>query len=284
MKMIKIRKTLGTVLLSKLIVFGCFASPIDEIAAPVSNPVNFEDPRIESNIKPLFVHHEIDNKFATTGGQVDIYALQLRYAVTDRLALIATKDGFVNFRPNSLLAKDKGFANVAGGVKYLFYKCENTIATAGLRYEAPVGEHEVLQGNGDGIINPFVSAATVMGPINLIGYTGYRGAIDSSDSSFLDASLHADTKIGAFSPLVELNLFHVVSAGDRLPIEDEGQDFFNLGSSLSDGETMLTAAAGARYAITKSTSFGAAYEIPLINTSGSYITDWRLTSDLTFKF
>ncbi len=260
------------------------AEGLSEIASPVSNPVNFEDPRIQSNIKPLYVHHRIDDNFATGGGEVDIYALQVRYALNDRLALIATKDGYVNFRPNGLLEDGSGFANIGLGAKYAFWQTDSSIATGGLRYEAPLGESEVLQGKGDGVINPFISAATSLGRVNLIAYSGIRAAIDNSDSSFFDASLHVDTKVGRFSPLIELNMYHVISAGDRLPIEDEGQDFFNLGSSLSDGETMMTAAFGTRVQLCESLSFGTAYEIPLITDSGSYITDWRITSDLIYSF
>lgn len=280
-------KLISKILLSTFLGLGglnASAAPLDDMASPVSNPVNFEDPRIESNIKPLYAHHEIDDKFITGGGSVDIYALQIRYALSDRFALIATKDGYVNLRPNSVLDDSEGFANLGGGFKYAFYNCNDSIVTAGLRYEAPTGETEVLQGKGDGVFNPFISAGTVAGPINLIGYTGFRIPISDNDSSFYDASLHADTNLGWISPLFELNLFNVLSAGDRLPIADEGQDFFNIGSSLSEGKTMLTGAVGARIPVSKDISFGAAYEFPIAQGSGTYITDWRVTSDLTVKF
>ncbi len=260
------------------------ATPLESMAAPVSNPVNFEDPRIDSSIKPLYVHHEIDDKFVTGGGSVDVYALQIRYALTERLGLIATKDGLVRLRPNGVLNDDTGFANLAGGLKYAFYQCDDTIATAGFRYEAPTGEKEVLQGNGDGVVNPFISAATAVGPVNLIGYTGFRFPLNGNDSGFYDASIHVDTDLGFISPLFEVNLFHVLSAGDRLPIADEGQDFFNIGSSEADGETMVTGAAGARVDLADGMSWGAAYEFPIARGQGTYITDWRVTTDLTVKF
>jgi hypothetical protein len=250
----------------------------------VSNPVNFEDPRILSELRPLYVHHDIDNKFPTAAGDIDIYALQVRVALTDNLAFIATKEGYVDFKPNETLQKDHGFANIAAGFKYSVLACEDSIVTLGLKYEAPTEEKEVLQGNGDGIVNPFVSAATELGDFNLLEYTAVRAAIDEDDSTFYDASLHLDTKLGWFTPLVEANLFHVLQAGDRLPIEDEGQDFFNIGSSLSENETMLTAAVGGRADLTDDLGLGLAYEFPLITDSGSYITNWRLTADLIYRF
>ena len=264
------------------------ADPLSRIASPVSNPVNFEDPRIESNIRPIFAYHSINDNFVTGGGDVQIYALQLRYAINDRLAVIATKDGLVDLNPSAVLPHHTGFANIAGGLKYAFYKDSNSIGSAGLRYEAPTGNKRVLEGEGKGMINPFLSAATSIGsgeyPLNVVGYTGLRIPTASSDSGFYDASLHFDTEIGAISPLVEVNLFHVTSAGDRLPIPDEGQDFFNLGASQSNGETMVTGAAGARVKFCDNISWGAAYEFPIARGPGTRITEWRITTDLIYSF
>ncbi len=279
----KKNRTLFATLLSLLITSAGYAQSIQEIATPVSNPVNFEDPRIESDIRPIYAYHRIDDKFVTSGGDVRIYALQIRYALNDRWALIATKDGYVDMNPSAVLNDEEGWANVAGGAKYAFYKSEanDAIATAGLRYEAPIGESEVLQGQGDGIINPFLSAALVAGPVNVVGYTGLRVPFDDDDSTFYDASVHFDTSVcGVVSPLIELNYFHVLDGGGRLPIADEGQDFFNIGSSKATGENMLTMAAGARVPLAESVSFGAAYEFPLARGTGTHITEWRLTTDL----
>ena len=264
------------------------ADALDQIAAPVSNPVNFEDPRIESNVRPLFVYHKLDEKFITQGGDVRIYALQARFAVDDRLAIIATKDGIVDLNPDTALNDESGLANVALGAKYALHKDSNSIVTAGLRYEAPLGAERVLQGTGDGSINPFVSGAVALGcdehPINLVAGTGFRFAFDDKDSSFYDADFHVDTKFGWLSPLFEVNVVHVLSAGDRLPIRDEGQDFFNFGAKDSEGETMVTGAAGARVQLADSVSWGTAYQFPLLDGPGTRVTDWRITTDLVVKF
>lgn len=79
-------------------------------------------------------------------------------------------------------------------------------------------------------------------------------------------------------------MVHVIDAGDRLPIADEGQDFFNLGSSLSKGETMLTGAAGARTTLADNVSWGVVYQFPIARGPGTRITDWRLTTDVTVSF
>ena len=261
-------------------------SALDEMASPVTNPVNFEDPRISSELRPIYAYHKIDDKFITKGGDVRLYALQLRYAVTEDFAVIATKDGWIDFNPKTTLNDESGFANLAGGFKYSLYKNNDAgqIVTAGLKYEARTGEKEVFQGNGDGIINPFISAATTLCNYNLMAGTGFRLPIDDADSTIYDFDLHLDTKFGNFKPLVEFNLVHVVDAGSRLPIPDEGQDLFNFGSSLSDGETILTAGAGFRYDLTKQISLGAAYQFPIDRGSGSSIIDYRVITDLIVRF
>ena len=266
------------------------ADRLEQIASPVSNPVNFEDPRIQSNIRPIFIYHKIDKDFVTGGGDVRIYALQARYAVSDDLAIIATKDGIVDLNPNSALNDESGLANLGGGVKYALYRDaeEGLILTGGLRMEVPTGAKRVLQGKGKGILNPFVSGAAALGceeyPLNFVAGTGFRVPFSQSDSMFYDLDLHVDTKIGAISPLLELNLVQVLDAGDRLPIADEGQDFFNIGSSKANGKTMLTAAAGARVDLMQQLTWGAAYQFPLVHGEGTRITDWRLTTDLTYSF
>lgn len=262
------------------------ADKLDEMISPITNPVNFEDPRARTEIRPIFVYHKLDDKFATGGGNIRIYALQLRYAINERLAVIATKDGFIDSRPAGVFNDETGFANVAGGLKYAFYRDPEAgqIVSAGLRYEAPVGNRDVFMGNGDGSVNPFLSAAMNLGSVNLMAGTGLRLAMDSSDSSFYDLDIHADTHWGIFYPTIELNLVHVVDAGDRLGIPDEGQDFFNFGSTLSDGKTIVTAGLGGRVKITDSIFWGAAYQFPLTGGAGSHVTDWRVTSDLVFSF
>jgi len=281
----RVASFLGAVSFLALGASSAFAGPLEDMISPVSDPVNFEDPRATTELRPIFVYHEIDDEFATGGGNVMIFALQARYAVNDRLSIIATKDGFVEFKPDGLLNDGKGFANIAGGAKYAFYKDDaGYIASGGLRYEIPIGEEDVLQGQGDGSFNPFVSGAAAFGPINVMSYTGFRFAVSDKDSSFYDLDLHADTKLGMFYPLVEMSLVHVLSAGERLPIADEGQDYFNLGASESDGKTMLTGAAGARLRLTDNVDFGVAYQFPMNRGNGTRITDWRITSDLVFRF
>ena len=259
------------------------AAPLDQMISPVSHPVTFEDPRHSTELRPIFAYHEIDEDFVTGGGHAEVYALQARLKLTDDLSLIATKDGYVVLDPKAVVPRDSGFADVAVGAKYSVYRTDTAIVTTGLRYEAPVGDENLFQGLEDGAVNPFISTGYVLGDVNLMAGTGLRAAISDADSSFWDVDLHADIKLGDFYPLLEVNLIHPYQSGDRLPIADEGEDFFNFGASNAAGKNILTMAAGARYRLSEAVDVGAAYQFPLDRGEGSNIIDWRVTCDLIIK-
>lgn len=261
------------------------AGPLDEMISPVSHPVTFEDPRHSTELRPIFAYHEIDDDFVTQGGNVQVYALQARYKISDNLSFIATKDGLVKVNPKAVVNDDEGIADIAAGLKYSPIIADNYIVTGGLKYEIPIGKEEIFQGQGDGAINPFVSAGLVCGDVNLVAGTGLRMALDDSDSSFWDVDLHADTKLGNFYPLVELSLIHTTNAGDRLPIPDEGEDFFNFGSSGAAGKNLVAMGVGARYRLTEKVDLGAVYQFPLNRgEDGSNVLDWRITTDVIVRF
>ena len=180
----------------------------------------------------------------------------------------------------------EGWADLSAGVKYAVYRNESArqLVTAGLRYEVPTGEKEIFQGQGDGALNPFVSAITALGPVNLMVGTGFRLALDDTDSSFYDLDIHLDTKLGWFHPIFELGVYNVLNGGKRLPIADEGEDFFNFGSSRASGSTLVSGGLGARFDVASDVSLGAAYQFPITRGSGSNILDYRVTTDLIFYF
>lgn len=66
--------------------YDCFISPI-------SNPFFFEDPRTLTEARFIYAHHKLPGTLG--GGDLDVVALQLRAALTDRLSIVAAKDGFV---------------------------------------------------------------------------------------------------------------------------------------------------------------------------------------------
>jgi hypothetical protein len=258
---------------------------LDDTIPPVTNPIFFEDPAIRSEVRPIFIHHRIDGSFATGGGDVNLYALQFRYAINDRLALIATKDGYIDIDLDNGANPD-GWADVALGFKYAVIddRANEFILTPGFTFELPIGNSEVFQGNGDGELNLFVSAAKGFGNFHLTGNTGVRIPFDGDEeSAILHYSLMADVKISRwFQPFVAMSGITVLDEGNGLPLTTEGYDLINFGSSLADGETQITVGGGFRSRLTDSLMLGVAYEAPVTSPHGLY--DDRFTVDLIWNF
>ena len=288
------RKILGLLAIGILTVAGAtvaLADRLDQMVSPITSPTTFEDPRSLSELRLIYVRHNFEDDFVTLGGNVQIYALQARFAINDRLSIIATKDGYVDFNPDATLPKDEGWANIGGGVKYAFYKDDEAgqIASAALRYEFASGDEEVLQGNGDGLIHPSVSAAFALDDtVTLMASTDARIAVDGDDSSFWHFDLHLDkrfeTSAGSFYPLAELNVIQVIDGGRRLPITDEGVEFFDLGASGAEDKTIVIGGIGLRYRACDSVDLGVAFQVPLTDGSGSRAIENRLTADVIWHF
>jgi hypothetical protein len=120
--------TAGTLL---ALVPGAIAQSSDwkeDSVSPVTNPIFFEDPHVQSEIRPIFAWHNIGDDLGTDGS-AQLYAIQARWAVTDRLAIIATKDGWIDMNPDVGLPKTDGWADIAAGVKYAIIDINRCIST-----------------------------------------------------------------------------------------------------------------------------------------------------------
>ena len=275
--------------------------------APVSAPYLFEEPFITTGLSGWYVYQEFPSDSVFDGGHLHAVALQARVAITDRLAFIATKDGYAWRDPGQdLVDNEQGFMNIAAGFKVALVDMpeENFILTPALRIEIPVGSRDVYQGHGDGIFIPSVSSAWGIGDFHVIGSLGGQVPFDMGDNSTqLFYNLHLDYALFShFVPLVELNGYHWTEGGNgTLPVQTdlgtlrlnavqaalatgpfEGVDLLNLGSPGVAGNDIVTFAAGARIPLTKHLSFGAVYEFPL--TEREDTLDRRVTANLTLEF
>lgn len=262
--------------------------------SPVANPIFFESPFIQSEVRPLFIQHHIPDDFLAkelglsqgAGGVARVYALQLRYAVNDRLAIIATKDGFIELEPDQVLAKDQGWADVAAGLKYAIIDdpARQFILTPGLTFEFPVGEESVFQGNGWGEWNLFVSGAKGWGNLHLTANAGVRLPNDWDEET---SSLHYSIQLDYYTcrwfiPFFVMNGFTVLSDADQLPLETEGYDLINFGSSDASGWTGLLVGGGFRSRLHQRVDIGFAYEVAVNSPEGLF--DDRYTIDLIWRY
>lgn len=279
---------------------------LSDLRRPISNPTLFDLAVPSTNIRPIFIHHLLPDAVNTTAGNlpvdgdVQVYALQFEYALSDRFSIVATKDGYVDFNPDATLSGESGFANLGGGVKYAFLlDPEAGYALSGsATFEFPTGNSDVFQGEGDGSVNLILSGLKVVDDWQFAAGAGVSIPFSDQQSTNGFISTHASYEVTPwFIPLVELNWFHVIDSGDgrrsfdaqaggAVPgiLEFEGHDFFNMGAANADANRdMVTAAVGFRSKLTESVQSGIAYEIPLTNEENSVI-DGRLTLDLVWRF
>lgn len=260
------------------------AGPLEDMISPVSMPTVNEDPRVTTELRPMYMYTKISDDFVTNGGNYSVVAVQARVAITDRIGFIATKDGYIFLNPDDVVDDAGGFANLAFGLKGVLFEDEDAafVLSGGLRYEAASGNTDVLQGQGKGALNPFLSLAKGFGDFHVQAYTGPVLAISTDDTSFYDLALHFDYRVlENIYPLLEFNWRHGLRGGDRLPIDQEGWDLVNLGSKDAGGESVATIAFGARCRILEDLDFGAVAEFPV--TDRHDIIGWRMTTDLVWR-
>ena len=89
----------------------------DKTIAPVTNPFYFEAAQVNTELRPVFIHHEIPSSFLG-GGDANVYGVQARWAVNDRLALIATKGGICDLDMPAAGINETGWADLGFGLKY----------------------------------------------------------------------------------------------------------------------------------------------------------------------
>ena len=260
--------------------------------APVANPLFFEEAQIRSDIRPIYMHHDFRTSLGGSigaiplGGDAQVAAVQLRWAINERWAIIATKDGYIDFNPDNTLAPDEGFGDLGFGVKYALIDHEEHqyMLTAGLKLELPTGNTGVLQGNGKGEWNPFISALKGYGDFHLSGTLGARIPNDFDDeSSMLHYSLMADCYLHRyFIPFATVSAFTVLSEGNGLPLTAEGFDLVNFGASSASGTTQAAVGVGFRSRVLEQCDFGFAYEWGVTGTDD--IFDNRATFDFVYRF
>lgn len=304
--------SLGTLgLLSSIVFAGTVATDIvtpaptatsdgfAQARRPISNPTLFDLALPTTNIHPIFIYHCLPDNISTTlgkvplGGDVEVYALQFEVALNDRLSIVATKDGYVDMNPDSTLGSESGWANLAAGLKYAFVldPVSQTAVSGTATIEVPTGNDDVFQGEGDGALNLIVSGLKLVDKWQFAGAVGAEIPFSNEQSTNSFVSGHVSYEVCKwFTPLVELNWFHVWDAGDSGPfgvspiVQFEGNDFFNLGAANAhENRDLVTAAVGFRSRILDNVDVGAAYEIPLTEEEDS-LFEQRVTVDLIWKF
>jgi hypothetical protein len=257
----------------------------DDFISPVTNTVWFEDPRSLTQLSGVFINQQIPEDSPLAGGDLQVYGLQAYLALTERLAIIAPKDGFVTLQADAI-PHEEGWADIATGFKYVLVRdtANRFLLTGGLVYEWSQGSRDVFQGNGDGVYNFFLSAGKGIGCGHVLAALGWHlpgHGGEESESYFY--SLHLDYQIGdGWYPLWELNGIHYTESGNRLPLSVEGGDLINLGASDVAGNDVVTMAVGLAKVFSPHLSLSAAYEFPV--TGREDLMDNRATVRLILRY
>lgn len=256
---------------------------------PVGNPIYFESPFNYTGLRFLYLHHDFPDQSQLGGGDLNVWALQVRLALTERLGFIATKDGYSDLNAR-ILPNDEGWNDFAIGLKYaLIVDRENDfVLTPGLRWEWVNGSRGVLQG-GTHELSPFISVAKGFGQFHTLANVTGRIPTDlDRGNCILSWDLHLDYELDpqnlpGFAPVLEFHGLHYLSNGESMPLSVGGLDYTNLGSTDVAGSSVFWAGAGFRWKLSPHLSVGSTFEFPLCNASGDIMGN-RVTVDLALNW
>ncbi|WP_309399389.1 transporter [Cerasicoccus maritimus] len=272
----------------------------------MTNPVYFDSALPQTQIHPIFMWQNMPSSISTQagnlnlGGDFQLYALQAELAINERFSIVAAKDGYLVFNPDNTLVNADGFANLAAGVKWAFiYDPEDgLVVSAKAIVELPTGNTDVWQGGKYYSIAPSIGVLKTWEDFQFSNETGFIISTNDNGSDEFFTSLHASYNLwDLVYPLVEVNYFQVIStgnggnrfgaqAGGAVPsiINFEGGDLVNFGASNSSVySSIVTAGVGFRVRPLKSIDVGAAFEVPLTQTSHNLMQN-RITVDLVWNF
>lgn len=280
-------------------------SGFDLARRPISNPTLFDLALPRTGVHFIYMHHRLPSRINTTLGKLDfdgdlnLYALQFEYAFNERLSIVALKDGYVDFNPDSTFTPDTGFANIAAGLKYAFIldPINQFVLSGSAVVELPTGSDDVFQGEGDGNINLSLQSLKLHGKWQIASTLGIQVPFDNDFATNGWTGIHVSYEVTPlFIPLIELNYFRVLDGGNggtrfnnqvggAVPgvAEFEGADLLNWGAANSDESDYATLAIGFRSRLSKQCTIGFAYEFSLTDEEEN-ITDDRFTFDLTYTF
>ncbi|MBI1323583.1 hypothetical protein GC170_10415 [bacterium] len=239
----------------------------DGFTGPLSNPVQFKDPRSLTEARLIFMQNWTRPSTPVIGqSSMQVYALQLRLALTERLQIFADKDGIVRLSPKGTTSTT-GLANIAAGAKYVFLRNveTQTLGSLAVQYEAPTGYANIFQNQGSGLLGIWGIFGQEFGDgWHGILQIGQNLRMNKIDSGYFMTSAHIDKRFGKFTPFYEANWFYYNQTGTFLPtLNTEGGGLLNVGAGKVMGLNYVTNAIGFKYDLTPNAELGVGYEFQL---------------------
>jgi len=257
-------------------------TPEQESVHPLTSPYHNEDAFVTTDVRAWFAAHSFPSEIALGGGDAYTAAAQVRVALTSRLQLVAYKDGYLWV--DTPAVDDEGWVDVAAGLKYaIIQDFESQFHwAAGAGYEFPWGDASVFQNDGE--FRLFTGVNKGFDRLHLGANFNYFIADhkdeDDGNSDRFSWHFHADYWVTEwFSPVLEVNGFHVTSAGTS-GLQFHGADVLNLGLGEDDG--LITVAPGVEFRPIPHLGLRAAFEFPVTDEEDIYGTRWTFSAVYSF--
>lgn len=268
--------------------------PEQDFVHPVTSPYFHEDSFVTNDVRAWAVYQKLPKTLALAGGgsapqggDAQVYAAQLRIALTDRLQFVAYKDGYVVMDGDAL--QEEGWNDLAAGLKYAWYQDreKQLFAASGIGYELHTGNDAVLQQDDEvrlwTSVNKGYDKLHLGAAANLVVPTDDKsGPGDFGGSTVFSWHLHADYRVcERFSPVVELNGYHILDDGKNGVTDLNIGDVANIAGG--QGRSLVTAGLGGEFRCpVTGLKFRAAYETPLSNGNDAF--KYRVTGSVVWSF
>ncbi len=272
----------------------CSDEDFETFVSPVTNPFLFEDPRSQSELRPLAIYQRVPSSQPNfQGGSLWYVGVRGSLALTNRLSVTINKVGLsgVSASGDSDLGSHVGLSELWLGPKVTIIRDVDfgTLLAAGLQFQVPLGSSGVYQNTGKLSVVPYVSVGqtflkTRLGGFNTLANAGYSFSTNGQRSDYFYASGHVSFDLlnrQKFFPLAEVNWFHYTTNGGANFLAGEGRDLVNFGA-LAKGSSLVTGAVGARYRLSKRVEFGGAFELPIAGNRDFF--RYRLLFDVIYRF
>ncbi len=256
----------------------------DNFISPLSNPFFFEDPRSLTEARGIFIENSLPG--FTGGGDLQVWAGQVRGRLTDRLSVIAPRLGYLQVNQSGGGAP-AGFMSAPVGFKYNFIRDVDRqfLVSGGMTYFIP-GSQGALANFGSGDYHFFLTAGKeIFGSGHWLSATGFRIPADPSFGTQLWYwSNQWDYRVsGNWYALTGINWYHFMTDSKlNFPAPVTGLDLLNLPVTGVAGTNVTTCVVGTKWKPSGHFELGGGFEFPLSNRTD--ILHNRLYADVIFRY
>ncbi|QNN24828.1 hypothetical protein HED60_21960 [Planctomycetales bacterium ZRK34] len=247
---------------------------------PVTSPYFHEDSFVTTDLRIWYLYHDFPK--TNGGGHANVYAAQVRVALTDQLQLVAYKDGYTDL--DAGLGVDDGWNDIAAGIKWNFLQDwkGQLHAAVGAGYEFKTGDGMVFNNSSQyrlwASVNKGFDKLHLGATVNLHLTDDEHDVLGSSDT--VSWHVHADYWLCEhFSPVVELNGYHTIGEGNRV-VAFQGLDVDSLGGGKD--ESVVTVGVGGEIRPCDNAGFRFAYETPITDANDLFGYRWTFSLVLSF--